>query len=445
MSSGHTWGRLKLNLEKMNRLFILFLQISIVSCAISVSLSQLFLFFTLILYLITKGYKSFRLTAISMLSLGIFILYGLSFFYHIPNSEVWTYIAAIKGTEFKDVLLFGAFLVVQNLNDSEEIKKIEKAFWILLIVLLISGFISIFSPIRLSRLISDLFKPSPTWKFAHHYGDLFGVGIHLPIGLMNTHLTFAGIFLLFAPFLFFRFIFSIRDRKNILFHFLILFLFGMIALLNNARSALIGASVSIAIGFIDLLFIQKYFSIKNTLKLLGIPILAIGLTASLLFFNETMAKTIQPLLGQEKHTDSGRTFIWSSTYPMILANPILGIGPGNYGKEVEVVRKHLSQKYKDLLFFFEVTQRGHAHNDFLHIAAIAGLPALLIYIALASVICYKLLQPKFSRNDNILFYGLVGFFFAGLFQCYFQDDEVVIVFWYLLGFFHLQLSNRKPE
>ena len=103
-----------------------------------------------------------------------------------------SYIAGIKGSELKDVLLFSAFLIVQNLKNEEEIAKVEKAFWILLIVLLITGFFYIFSPIRLSRLVSDLFKPSPNWKFAHHYGNLLGIGIHLPIGLMNTHLTFGG-------------------------------------------------------------------------------------------------------------------------------------------------------------------------------------------------------------------------------------------------------------
>ena len=121
----------------------------------------------------------------------------------------------------------------------------------------------------------------------------------------------------------------------------------------------------------------------------------------------------------------------------------MGVGPGNYGKEIELARKSLSEKYQNLLFFFEVTQRGHAHNDFLHIAAIAGLPAMILYILLGAVIAYYLLQHKQSRTDGILFYGLVGFFFAGLFQCYFQDDEVVIVFWYLLGFFHLQLQNKS--
>ena len=425
----------------MNKIFLVFLQIAIVSCAISVSLSQLFLFLTFILFFFTKGKESIRLTPISLLSFGVFGFYFLSFFFHFATGGELSYIAGIKGSELKDVLLFSAFLIVQNLKNEEEIAKVEKAFWILLIVLLITGFFSIFSPIRLSRLVSDLFKPSPNWKFAHHYGNLLGIGIHLPIGLMNTHLTYAGIFLLFAPFVFFRFLFSIREKKNILFNFSILILFGMIALLNNARSALLGASVSIFIGFVDLLFIQKYFSLKKSIKYLGIFLVGVGLILGLLFFNETMAKTIQPLLGQEKHTDSGRTFIWSSTFPMIQENPILGVGPGNYGKQVEINRKKLSEEYKELLFFFEVTQRGHAHNDFLHLAAIAGLPAMLVYILLGSVIGYSLLRGKSTRKDSILFYGLVGFFFAGLFQCYFQDDEVVIVFWYLLGFFHLKLNK----
>lgn len=422
----------------MNKLFIPCLQIAIVTCAISVSISQLFLFFTLILFFITQKRPYFRFTPISILSLGIFVLYFISFFYHLIQGGDLNYFSVLKGSELKDVLLWSAFLVLQGVKTEEEIKKIENAFWILLIVLLVTGLISIFSPIRLARLITDLIKPSTAWKFTHHYGNLLGIGLHLPIGLMNTHLTFGGILLLFAPYVFFRFVFSIRDRKEVVFHSLILFAFGVITLLNNARSSMLGALVSILIGFVDLLFIQKYFSIKNTLKLITLPLLGVVVLVGLLFFNETMAKTIQPLLGQEKHTDSGRTFIWTSTYPMIQENPIFGIGPGNYAKEVEITRKKLSTQYEELLFFFEVTQRGHAHSDFLHLAAIAGLPTMLIYILLGSMICYGLLLPKKSRSDHILFYGLVGFFFAGLFQCYFQDDEVVIVFWYLLGFFHVR-------
>lgn len=428
----------------MHKLFIPCLQIAIVSCAISVSISQLFLFFTLVLFFITQKRPYFRFTPIVGLSLTIFVLYFISYFYNLISSGDYSSITTLKGSELKDVLLWSAFLVLQGIKTEEDKKRIEKAFEILVIVLIITGFISIFSQIRLSRLLTDWIKPSTAWKFSHHYGDLIGLGIHLPIGLMNTHLTYGGILLLFAPFVFFRFIFSVRDKKNISYHLFVLILFGLIALLNNARSSLLGAVISVLVGFVDLLFIQRYFSLKNTLKFISVPLIGIGLILGVLFFNETMTKTIQPLLGQEKHTDSGRAFIWSSTYPMIAENPFLGIGPGNYAKEVEVVRKNLSIQYAELLYFFEVTQRGHAHNDFYHIAAIAGLPAMLVYILLASMIGYSLLLPKSSRSDNILFYGLVGFFFAGLFQCYFQDDEVVIVFWYLLGFFHVRsLDNVK--
>lgn len=427
----------------MNRAFIFCLQFAIVSCAISVSISQLFLFITLVLFFLQRERIVIHRSPILLLSSGIFGFYFLSFLVHFLSTRDLNYFSQIKGSELKDVLLLSAFFVVQGLKNQEEVEKIEKAFGLLLAVLIISGLISVFSPIRLSRLITDFVRPSSAWKFSHHYGDVFGIGIHLPIGLMNTHLTYGGIFLLFAPFVFFRFIFSVRDRKNILFHFVVLFLFGVVVLLNNARSSMLGALVSILIGFLDLLFIQKYFSFKNTVKLVSIPFVLVLLLVTVLYFNETTAKTIQPLLGQEKHTDSGRTFIWSSTFPIIRSNPFLGVGPGNYGKEIEISRKKLSENFQDLLFFFEVTQRGHAHNDFFHLASIAGIPAMLLYALLGATIAYYLLQNKQSRMDNILFYGLVGFFFAGLFQCYFQDDEVVIVFWYLLGFFHLQLQNRK--
>ncbi|HMV45019.1 MAG TPA: O-antigen ligase family protein [Leptospiraceae bacterium] len=434
-----------MSLKNREKAFLISLQIGIVACAISVSLSQLFLFITVFFFILTKRYKEVRFTPIFFLSIGIFGFYLISILSHTLTSGNFSLAASFKGSEFKDLLLFSAFLVIQSIKGEEEIRKVEKAFTILLFVLIVTGFISIFTQVRLSRLITDLIKPSPNWKYTHHYGDILKIGIHLPIGLMNTHLTFAGIFLFFAPYVVFQFLFAVRDRKRVLYYLGILIAFSSIALLNNARSALFGAGVSILIGFIDLIFVQKYFSLKNTIKLLSIPILLIAILGSLLVFNETTAKTIQPLLGQEKHTDSGRTFIWSSTYPMIFENPVLGIGPGNYGKEVEKVRKNLSEKYTELLFFYEVTQRGHAHNDFLHLAAIAGIPALLFYASLAAAICYYLLRPNQSRTDNLLFYGLIGFFFSGLFQCYFQDDEVVIVFWYLLGYFHFQKFNKSYD
>ncbi len=198
---------------------------------------------------------------------------------------------------------------------------------------------------------------------------------------MNTHLTFGGLLMFIYPF----FVFHVYDLWKTKAKFIRLatwiLLLGMVTivfLFNNARSALIGMGFSLLLGFYVLAFVENAISTK-ILKRAGI---------SFLFFlaicfvgyktSEPVQKVINPLFGGEKHTDSGRTFIWHSTYPLIHTNPIFGIGSGKYKEEIELSRKQLSFEEKELSFFYEVTQRGHSHNDYLHLMTIFGVPQFIL-------------------------------------------------------------------
>ncbi|MCE9499938.1 MAG: O-antigen ligase family protein [Leptospira sp.] len=430
----------------MHKVFIFSLQVSIVSCAVSVSLSQLFLFLSLILYFFDKDRIKLEFSPLLKASLFLFITYLVSFTYQfISQNFNFAYLASARTSELKDILLFSGFIIVQNLGSDEEKEKIQKAFLIFLWVVLITGFISCFSPIRLSRLLSDLVRTSPNWKFTHHYGDVLGIGFYVPIGLMNTHLTFGGFLLFFTPLVLFRFFSQLKKKifsKESFRYFVISFIFLFVVLLNNARSAIMGSIISILFALFDITVIKKEIPKHVVLKIAIVPLLTIALAAFAFTFNETTRKTVLPFLGEEKHTDSGRTFIWHSTFPIIKSNPVFGAGPGRYNEEIEKSRKKLSEENKELLFFYEVTQRGHAHNDYFHIAAVFGFLGLAAYLLLSSMIAYTILSSKISFEKRIMFYGLVGFFFAGLYQCYFQDDEVVIVFWLLAGF--LDKLSRAP-
>ena len=196
---------------------------------------------------------------------------------------------------------------------------------------------------------------------------------------------------------------------------------------------MVGSIFGILFGLIVIIFINKKYNIKSVLKIVIIPLTVGIFLLALLSFSPTIRKTILPLLGSEKHTDSGRTFIWDSTFAIIEKNPFLGIGPGNYPNVIDHSRKERSEKNNELLFFYEVTQRGHAHNDYFHIIAISGFLNLFLYLGIFYSIGIKIIERAKQGKNNNLFFGLIGFFFAGLFQCYFQDDEVVIVFYYILG------------
>ncbi len=433
----------------LHKVFITLVQLSIISCGFSVSFSQLFLVLSFVFYLFDIKKEKVLLTPVYKACLFLFLFYFISFLYRFQQLNFdLLYAKNSLHSELKDIFLFFAFIVIQNVKE-EEIPKIKNSLFILFGVLVISGFFSTFTPVRFSRLINDLIRPSSTWKFTHHYGNIFGIGIYLPIGLMNTHLTFGGLLLLFTPFTVFSFFLKAKEKflsRESIFYLAVLCFFGYVFLLNNARSAMFGAIVSIIFGFADLTFINKEFTLKFFLKALFIPIVVSAIIAVSFTFSEPLQKTIQPILGEEKHTDSGRTFIWVSTLPLIEKNLFFGVGPGRYNEEIEKSRKGLSEKYKELLFFFEVTQRGHAHNDFLHISAVFGIFALLAFLLLPATMFYQIVNSKLKSKDKILFYSLVGFFFAGIFQCYFQDDEVVIVFWFLAGFMNLHFSkNALPE
>ncbi len=63
-----------------------------------------------------------------------------------------------------------------------------------------------------------------------------------------------------------------------------------------------------------------------------------------------------------------RTTIWGTTLRVIKANPVLGVGMGNFEREYE----RLADPKVELFF-------SHAHNDILNIAACSGIPALIAY------------------------------------------------------------------
>ena len=238
--------------------------------------------------------------------------------------------------------------------------------------------------------------------------------------------------------------FTHGNQKKTLQYLGVFLLSVFILLLNNARSAIIGTGVSLVIGLIHFSFRLNKISPRVLLRISLVFMIALIVSGSFALLSPTIKKTIMPLLGEEKHTDSGRTFIWDSTFPLIKKNPIFGIGPGNYNREIEKSRKELSEEKPELLFFYEVTQRGHAHNDYLHFAATSGILTALLYILFGAGILNLIFKEGNWKFQPYYFYGLIGIFAAGIFQCYFQDDEVVIVFWYLLGFLSRERTLSAP-
>lgn len=425
-------------MRKLQKFFLLSLMISIASCGISVSLSQLFLGISFLFYISDPLRKKIHPSLLLFSGLFLFTSFIISFSANHPMSEY----RLIAKSECKDFLLFSGFILTAGLDRMER-ESVYRGFKVLLLILIVTGIISIFTKIRLSVILNQPFKNPSGWIYTQHFGNIGNTGIYLPIGLMNTHLTFGGLLLFFFPFLLFKTVLSLKEKflhpRSAVLTF-ILIVFSAVFALNNARSAMIGALGAVAIGTLDLVFIKNVFSKRMFTLFFGTAALLIVCAGFILYQHPATAKTVRPLLGAEKHTDSGRTFIWSAAFNIMDKHPVLGAGPGNFDRETEKSRKDLSLENPRLLFFYETAQRGHAHNDFFHILSISGMPGGLSYLLL-----FAGTVSLIWRNRNLktapLAYGLAGFFFAGIFQCYFQDDETVIVFWYILGFIQSGASD----
>ncbi len=433
------------------KIFLFFLSSSVVACSISVSLSQGFLFLAFISLLFSPKEK-WQFSNIFLYSilfwLGEFSILAIHW---VKSDYSIEYLKNGMMAENKDFFLYLGFICMANLKDSE-IPKLEKAVKIFAVVLVVTGFISIFSDYRLGWLIGNLTKKMTSWGFQHNYLRWNFVSINLPIGLMNTHLTYGGLLLLVYPWILLNTILNLQ-KKDTYFRKLVGTLFlisaSIIFLLNNARSSMAGALVSLSIGIY--IWHQKGFKFPISIKRIVYIFTAILLLSIIAWSqSEPFQRITAPLMGSEKHTDSGRTFIWDSTFVLIQQNLLLGVGPGNYPTQIEISRKQRSSEFPELLFFYETTQRGHAHNDYYHILAVFGIFVLFIYLALAYFSAYTILNTNLPFERLILYIGILGFFVAGLLQCYFQDDEVVIFFWFLLGLFVrsnqlIKISNSKES
>jgi O-antigen ligase len=140
-----------------------------------------------------------------------------------------------------------------------------------------------------------------------------------------------------------------------------------------------------------------------------------------------------------------RVNLWLTSLKMIAAHPLLGIGPGFF--------RDVFDAYKVEGFYDTI---AHAHNDYLNLAANAGILTLLGWLAIwgewfaAAIRAIRISGDNFEKS--VVWGALLsmsGILFAALFQCYYTDLENNIVWWFvaMLGYQSSQalLHNKKGE
>ncbi len=448
--------------------------IAILSYPVSVSLSQTGLFLALLGWLLYRlalrnnregppehmeknGTMPFIIPFPLKCAAAIYGIELVSLIWHMFNGD--HPLTALRNgfkDEIKDAwLMGGAFWILAYTDRAESRDRVMRWLYFALMILLATGSISIFSKFRLSKIPYHLlhgWEGSSLARFQHHVGTFFdgtpfAVNLYVPIGLMNTHLTYAALLVMGLPFLFFRAIHPFVQsghralNKINLFYIFILLLAGFTLLLNDGRSAIFGLGLSISAGLV--FFIREKWR-KKSLRLL-IPVFLALFSFMMLAavsprFSQKAEKTFSMLFGEEKHTDYQRIFVWQGTLNIIENNPLIGIGPGRFKEEINRTILDFSRKHPRLWYAYMIIQRGHAHNDAFHLLAVAGPLCLAAYVLFFTGLIYRIFENSARLRDNFWKWGPAALFLAGIFQCYFQDDEVLLPFWLYTG---LALQRRK--
>lgn len=416
--------------QTFHKISIVFLYLFFVLSPFSISLSQIFagasLFFLFLDFLWQKNIprsESFFFFWI-LIYLG-FLIYPLFHF----EFSFWKQI--VLKSEFGDVWM--GFLLLHHANLSEQEKSnLKNAVFLGAVFLLLSGTISLFSPYRLAPFVMDGFQYVEGRRLPHQLGNLLGIfPFYLPIGFQSTHLTYGGMLALYLPSLFLKTYrsfptFKKNNRSKFLFVSLLIFSFlGLVLLfLNQSRSVWFG----LLFGFFLLSF-QKKISLKKYLPWLGIGLLLVLVLLTLFYHNNWLFQRAIDDLFAKRSLENQRIWIHKMNFEILKDSFLLGIGSGNYPKEFITQAIPLVKVFPELYYDLSITPKSHAHFDFLHFWILGGLTSSIAYLCFLYWITKKILQVK---KNNLIYLGFFSVIFAGSFQCFLLDDEVLLPFLGLL-------------
>jgi len=298
------------------------------------------------------------------------------------------------------VLLF--FLVANRVRREETVRRILD---LLVAVTVLIGLYAIWQHFA----GWDLYRDRPL----HPTGNVFEA-----TGLFSHHLTYGGFVMCVLLFSGCLFLWGSRGRRRVAYGLASLIL-SLALFWSYARSAWVGLIVGIlAIGLLR----------GRKILILGLVgmILVIGLLFLLQPSLRLQTREVVEVLGDPMR-QSHRLQMWSTSLKMIRDRPFFGVGLGQ-------VKSSLLAYGCDLGY-------GHVHNDFLNTAANTGLLGLVAFIWIWVTFLRMIIRCRPRQQNHGLWsavstagFGLmIAFLAAGLFQCYYTDEENAMLLWFLLG------------
>lgn len=411
--------------ETFHKISVVFLYLFFVLSPFSISLSQIFAGTSLFFLFLDSAWNQ-KIPRWESQFLFWILLY-LSFLLtplFAWDLEHWKRI--LLKSEFGDVWM--GFLLLHHFRLSRNEKKtLKQAVAIGAIFLTVSGIFSLLSPYRLAPFVMDGFQYLEGRRLPHQLANLMGIPLHLPIGFQSTHLTYGGLLALYLPALWertFRILKLVQRKSRYKIHLVLLLGFsclGVVLLfLNQSRSIWFG----LLFGLV-LLLPQKKFSIKKFLPWFGTCLLGFAILLFLLYQNNWLFQRAIDDLFAKRSLENQRVWIHKMNFAILKDSFLLGIGSGNYPGEFVLRAIPLVRELPELYYDLSITPKSHAHFDFLHFWILGGVLGVFSFLSFLYLVTKNILQiPRYT-----LFYlGFFAIVFAGSFQCFLLDDEVLLPF-----------------
>ena len=219
------------------------------------------------------------------------------------------------------------------------------------------------------------------------------------------------------------------------------FLFFMLFFLSLLASQTRGSWIAFGIIFLGLTVLIVLSNREKIIGLLLVSLIMIFVAFTLNFSKKnTLSKRTNSIRTEIKmkneYGGSGRFKIWEITWGVIKDHPLLGTGPEN----LKPVLKTEYKKELNAYYRMKGVTIDKAHNEYMHMAAVTGLPSLLIYLFLIVLIFWRNIPLLLKDKSKII----VGLAVIGYLIQAFSNISVIAVapiFWIILGFF----SSKSKE
>lgn len=314
-------------------------------------------------------------------------------------------------TSYCSILVFSFRLL-----DSKQLEKIISRFVLVSILVSIYGILQHYF---LDFLPRNLTKINYDRSFAFFDNPNF-FGSYLVIMLMlSVSLFISG-----------------NNKISRVFSFIATCLTYIAMLFSGTRSAWVGVFFSML--FLTVFVVLKRRSLWKRWGILLVSFVSIFLLINTIeeggYLNRLFSSVSDPYKVMTKQSTgregSNRIFIWEKSLPLIPQYFLLGSGPDTFKYIFPNDTKETKEKFGD-------QKVDKAHNEYIQMAVTLGVPALLTYLLLVTVVLRKAFQAvKVVREkEKIILYGLISAIFGYLVQAFFNISVVTVapLYWSILG------------